>query len=115
MALITKPSTIEKGQEYTLSLSKAELFQIAEIAADSYFSNPVNVQYCVIEYNSDPGNQREYLKFDLSQASPQAVFGVSVKARTTFLLEKIVLKDFDGGTLTVYKANVPAGNDIVVS
>lgn len=110
MALITKPATMNKGEEYTLTLSKTDLFALPEVAADAYFSAEANVAYCVIEYNSDPGNQKQILKFDLSEVEPTAKFKTTATARDSFLLKKIILVDNDSGTMSLQ--TVPSGNDI---
>lgn len=111
MALLTIPSVV-KGTAVSVTLNKTELFALSAVAADAFFSNSTNVKRCVIEYNSDPGNQREILDFDLSQASPTASMLISINARDSFLLERLVLEDYDGGVLVVERANLPSGLDV---
>lgn len=116
MALLTIPSQpLAKASAHTISLNKSDLFALSAISGDAYFSVQANVARCIMEYNSDPGNQREILTFDLSQASPTASFLVSARARSSFLLERIVLEDFDGGTLILTGAQIPSGFTITIA
>jgi hypothetical protein len=116
MALLTIPSQpLAKATNHTITLNKTDLFNISAISIDAYFSVQANVSRCIMEYNSDPGNQKEILTFDLSAASPTATFNVSARARSTFLLERIVLEDFDGGTLILTGAQIPSGFTITIA
>ena len=83
MALLTIPS-VSRGQAASVALSKTELFALAPIAADAYFSVQANVRFCHAVYRSSPGNQLEVVRFDLSAASPTSLFLVSDKSRQTF-------------------------------
>jgi len=114
MPLLSIPASISKGSAQSVTLDKSALFALAAVSGNSYFSNQSNVSRCIVEYNSNPGDQKEYLVFDLSQASPTAVFQVSNRARGSFLLERIVLEDFDEGTLVVDRADLPVGFDVVM-
>ena len=111
MALLTIPS-ITKGTAASVSLNKSDLFALAAVAADAYFSDSDNVKRCVIEFNSDPGNQRKILQFDLSQASPSASLLISSFGRDSYLLERLVLEDNDGGVLILERSELPSGLDI---
>lgn len=113
MALFTIPS-ITKGTAVSVTLNKTDLFALAAVVADAHFSDSDNVKRCVVEYNSDPSNQRKVLDFDLSQASPTASLLISVKGRDTFLLERLVLEDFDGDILILERAELPSGLDISI-
>lgn len=116
MALLTIPTQpLSKATAYTITLSKTDLFALSAISTDAYFSVQANVAKCIMEYNSDPGNQKDILTFDLSQATPSATFQVSTRARTTFLLERIVLTDYDGGTLILTGSQIPSGYTITTA
>jgi hypothetical protein len=114
MPLLTIPSIV-KGVSAAITLDKPTLFSLSSVLADPYFSVQANVKKCIVEYNSDPANEREVLEFDLSQTSPSANFFVSVKARNSFLLERIILEDFDNGTLVIERAALPSGLDVTLS
>lgn len=114
MPILNTPASISKGASQTITLDKSALFSLAAISADSFFSIQTNVKRVIVEYNSDPSNQREYLIFDLSQESPTAIFEVSSRARSSFLLERIVLEDFDEGTFVVERSDLPVGFDVTV-
>jgi len=113
MALLTIPS-ITKGTIATISLDKTELFALAAVAADDYFSVETNVKRCVVELNSDPGNQRKILQFNLSQSTPTASILISLTGRDSFLLESLVLEDYDGGILVLSRSQLPSGLDISI-
>ena len=114
MAVFTIPS-ITKGEASTISLNKNDLLALAAVSADPYFSVSTNVKSVIVEWNSDPGNQKERLLFDFEQASPQASFLVSEKARDEFVLESITLIDFDGGQFLLTGDDLPTGFDISLS
>lgn len=114
MPLFNIPASVAKGSPQTVTLDKSALFALAAVSGDAFFSDEANVSRCIVEYNSNPGDQKEYLVFDLSQASPTAIFQVSQHARNSFLLERIVLEDFDEGTFVVERADLPAGFDVVI-
>jgi hypothetical protein len=109
--LLTIPYAI-KGASTTITLSKSDLFALALVQADSYFSNAAHVRRAFFVYESSPGNQKEILKFDLSQSTPATSLLVSEHARDVFLLAKIILEDFDGGSLVINRSDLPTGNDI---
>jgi hypothetical protein len=112
--LLTIP-VVSKNSSATISLNKADLFSLAQVSADSYFSVQANVQYALVVYDSQVGNQKKLLRFNLSQALPEASFFVSDRGREVFLLERIVLEDFDGGTISIERTQLPSGLDITVS
>jgi hypothetical protein len=114
MPLLSIPASVSKGASQSVTLDKSALFALAAVSGDSFFSVQANVKRVIVEYNSNPGNQREYLVFDLSQESPSATFQVSSRARSSFLLERVVLEDFDEGTLVVERADLPVGYDVTI-
>lgn len=101
MAIITKPSQIDKNEPAVFELSKSELIALPEVAGDSYFSVMSNWSRVVLFYSSSVGNQKAILNFDASQATPTSNFLVSETARDEFEIQKIVIQDADGGFLTV--------------
>lgn len=111
MALLTIPS-VTKGTAVSVSLNKTDLFALAAVAADAYFSVQSNVKRCIIEFNSDPGNQRKILDFDLSQVAPTASFLVSLRGRDSYLFERMFLEDNDGGLLILERSQLPSELDI---
>ncbi len=110
--LLTVPAIVSKGEPAIITLDKSALFSLAAVQADPYFSNPANVRDVFVEFNSEPGNQRKILRFDLSEVTPTAKFLATAHAKDVFLLERILLVDFDEGTLAVERANLPSGLDI---
>lgn len=112
--LLTIPSVVRETTA-TVTLNKQDLFSLAPVSSDPYFSVESNVKSCVVEFNSEPGNQKKILRFDLLQSTPSASFLFSAKAKSSFLLERIVLEDNDGGTFVLKREDLPSGLDISVT
>jgi hypothetical protein len=103
VAIITKPATIEKNSAATIVLNKS---QLASEIADAYYADSANWKEVFIYYKSSTGNQRKILKFNASQTSPEATFLASLKARNIFQVQKIVVMDFDGGSILIPRADL---------
>ena len=101
MPIITKSGSPVKGLPTTFTLNKSDLAAVTSVAADAYFSQMTNWHKVVLVYRSSLGNQYEIVTFDASLASPTASFQVSLKARDIFQIDKIKIKDFDGGIFEV--------------
>ena len=59
---------------------------------------------------SNPSNQRRVVKFDASntaETTALASFFASTKARSVFQVEKIVISDFDNGSLVILRVDIP--------
>jgi hypothetical protein len=65
-----------------------------------------NVKDLLVVYQSTQGNQKEILRFDLSQEEPTATFLVSDRARDEFLLKTLILNDFDNDSLTIQRSQL---------
>jgi hypothetical protein len=105
---------ITKGKPATVQLNKAALFQLSKISSDSYFSLQSNVKTCLVVYKSSVSNQKEILRFDLSEAIPSASFLVSALARGNFELYKVILEDHDKGKLSLKQADLPSSLNITL-
>jgi hypothetical protein len=106
MPIITKPSSIEKGTSASFSLDKSALAAVASVAADSYYSQSSNWKEVFLYYKSSTGNQRKMLKFNAELSSPTANFLASEKARDIFQVQKIVIMDFDGGSILIPRSQL---------
>jgi hypothetical protein len=106
MPIITKPSTIDKNSPAEISLDKAALAAVSSVVADDYFSDSDNWKEVLIYYRSSTGNQREILKFNATVSSPTADFLVSDKALDIFEVQKIVIVDFDAGSITIPRSQL---------
>ncbi len=106
MPIITKPSTIDKNSPAEISLDKAALAAVSSVMADDYFSDSDNWKEVFIYYKSSTGNQREILKFNATVSSPTADFLVSDKALDIFEVQKIVIVDFDAGSITIPRSQL---------
>jgi hypothetical protein len=111
MSLLILP-IIEKGTSATINLDKTALFSLSPVVSDSWYSNPLNVKKCYVEYNSVVGNQNKTLVFDLSQSSPTDSIYFSPRARDEYRLERVILEDFQGGVLVLERADLPSSLDI---
>lgn len=103
---------VSKGSPATITLSKAELFSVPKVQNDAYFFDQTNVESVISVWESNPGHQKQILKFHLIESQPQAQFSISAKARSSFELKRIILCDYDGGSLSLDRADLPAGLDI---
>lgn len=95
MALLTVPSLLLKGLPFTYVLGKTDL--AALITGDAYFADSTNWKKVVVHFKSTTGTEKEKLIFDATQASPQAAFEISTTALNNFVIDHIVVYDFDGG------------------
>lgn len=105
MAILTKPSVINKNTSATFSISKSELASHPSIT-DTYFQNTSNWKSVILVYKSSIGNQNEVLIFDATLATPTSNFLVSVKARDIFQIKRIVINDFDKGYFKIERADL---------
>jgi hypothetical protein len=101
MALLNFSGDVVKGTPTTIALDKSALSALTPVAADLYWAVDANISKVVAHYSSDEGNQRKILTFDYAQASPEASISLSLRARSSYYLDMLVLVDFDGGTLTL--------------
>jgi len=116
MSIITKPA-IQKGQENVITLAKSELAEQAKIVSDSYFSNQSNWKQVVLTYESDEGFQYKQVLFDVDNGLTEAtgLLTLSGGARDNFLVKNIIISDFDGGYLKLYRGDLNTAEfDIIV-
>ena len=106
MTILTKAATPVKGTATLFTLDKAALVALGSVAADPYFSDSANWKSVSLVYSSSVGNQHEIVKFDATKSSPTSKFLVSEYARDVFLIQKIVIKDFDGGAFEVQSSEL---------
>lgn len=111
MAKIVTKNPVVKGAPTTLTLNVEELLNIDAIAGDDYFSVLANLAHANLVYDSNPGNQKEVVSFNLrgleSESTPvTAAFSVTTNARDAFQIQAIVLIDNDGGYLRVSRADL---------
>jgi len=100
-----------KGAPGLVTLDKSALFALSAVQSDAYFSNQMNVSRALFVFEAT-GGQMEVLNFDLSNETPSDTFSLSSRARDSFLLKRVILEDFDGGSLVVDRTELPAGLDI---
>jgi hypothetical protein len=106
MPVLTKAATPIKGTATLFTLDKVALVALGSVAADPYFSDSANWKSVQFNYKSSVGSQRKVVKFNASQNSPTSKFLVSARGRDVFLIQKIVIKDFDGGTFEVQSSEL---------
>lgn len=110
MSIITKPTIIQKQIPANFILNKLNLSNIHIVASDEYFSNINNWKYVIIYYKSTLTKQKEILVFDALEDSPIAKFLISGKAVGSFEVQKIVIQDFDNGTLVIKRNHLDFEN-----
>jgi hypothetical protein len=116
MALLTIPGSLSKGTTFSVTLDKSALFALSSVAGNAHFSTQSNVKSCLIHYTGAiPGAVRGQLKilsFDLSEATPAADFTVSSSCVDTFVIESIVLENFNGSVFKLAASDIPSGLDV---
>ena len=108
MAIITKGSNLQKGNEVEFTLSITHLLAHASVSADNYFSDQSNWDKVFVNYKSSTGNQKEILIFKNvdSGATSTANFGVFSGARDAFEIQSIIIMDKQGGYLHVKRSDL---------
>lgn len=107
MALVTRPLTFTKGEDAVYTLDKTELGLLPEVSGDGYFSIESNWRTVSVVMKSAAGNQTKVLVFDATDPSPTAAFFATLKARDDFEVDRLTIFDFDKGTLTIGRVDLP--------
>lgn len=107
MSIITKPSTIYKNANANFVLNKADLAQHPLVSSDLYFSDTQNWKWVKLLYSSE-GNQFSVVEFITNVSVPIGIFRVSGYARDVFSVDKIIIFDFDGGSLEIPRSQLVA-------
>jgi hypothetical protein len=115
MPILTKPASVVKNVNGEFSLNKTSLAGLPLISADSYFSNDVNWKKVTLHYKSTSSKQYENVIFDATQSQPTAQFFVSEFADDVFVLQHIIVHDFDNGYIFVSRADIPSAGDFDVN
>ena len=106
MAIITRPSSITRGNKAQFTLSKSELAANSVVSNDGYFSSSSVWSTVSLHYKSNSRDQFEEVLFNAQDANPVGDFFVSSYSAGDFLIEYITITDFDGGSLIVQRANL---------
>ena len=110
------PASVAPGTpSSSVTLSPSDLITDMSIAGP-FWSNSANWQSVTFQYADATGNQSAAMDFDM--ATLHSFFRVSPKARRNgWVCTKIVIEDFDGGELTIFRASFPTAVefDITVS
>ena len=109
MSILTKP-TVVKGVQAQFTLSRTLLSEHPMISGDSYFQDVDNWYRINLVYKSSVGSQYEIVEFDATINIPVGKFLVSEKARDVFQIEKLVILDFDGGSLEIPRSSLIASD-----
>lgn len=111
MALITYNVSPAKGITVTGQLDKSGVVALSPIAADSYWSDPLVTEKCIVIYKSTTGNQKRILNFDFTQASPEAPLTFPQRCRNEFSIQKVILLDYLGDKKVVLGSEVDLSAD----
>ena len=110
--IIQRPTLILKDEENIIKISRASVKAIPMVSAHPYFKKVRNWKHIAVHYMSQPENQQEVILFDGSQSEPEGILAVSPRAYNIFILEAIVLHDYDNGWLTIPKELILEANDM---
>lgn len=107
MAIITKGSSVEKGNEVEFTLNITDLLAHASVSGDAYFSVQSNWDKVFVNYTSE-GYQKEILIFNNvdSGTSSAANFGVFSNARDLFEVHSIIIMDKQNGCLKIKRSDL---------
>ena len=113
MAIITKGSSVEKGNEVEFTLNITDLLAHASVSGDAYFSVQSNWDKVFINYASE-GYQKEILIFDGvdSGTSSATNFSVSLNARDVFEISSVIILDKEDDYLKINRADLAGEFDI---
>lgn len=106
MAIISKPTVIYKGIPATITLFKTNLINNHIVSASSRFSDFSNWKDVYINYVSSEGNQRIVVNFDTRDNFQSGEFSASERARDSFLVQSIIITDFDGELLKINRSDL---------
>lgn len=117
MAIITFNTTPERGTSTVVNLNKTELALVSSVAGDTYFSDSSNWNQVIVYFESDTNtSQKELVNFDATQISPSSYFKVSSTSLGNFQVQRLIIKDFDGGFLSVPRSELNTAEfDVVLS
>jgi len=102
MAIISKPVSMAKAVPQPFQLNKTALAAVPKVNNDPFFVVSENWESVAVNYKSVVGNQRVVVVFkDISAAVPSGVFITSLRARSEFEIESIIINDFDNGSLFI--------------
>jgi hypothetical protein len=101
MPIIIKPENVQKNTDNIFLLNKSDLLLNSQVAASPYFSNPIRWSRVELNYISSISNQSVQVYFTASQIVPEGIFRVSIFADDIFLIDSIIIFDFDNGSLRV--------------
>lgn len=106
MAIILKPSNITRGVASQFTLLKTNLISNHVVSANPRFSDFSNWSEVYINYKSSEGNQRTVVNFDADTNFQTGEFFVSQKARSSFIVESMIIVDLDGEVLKIQRSDL---------
>jgi hypothetical protein len=105
--ILTKPANINKGQDNIMTLDRDALLADVIANRDSYFHQLGRWSQVLITYKSSQGEQLNHLEFDpTTGAFPTANFNPSTRARNTWLVQTVMVRDLDEGEIIYYRDEV---------
>ena len=112
--MLTFNPAVSRGASSEVTLEKTAL--LALVSGDDYFADSSNWKKVVVVYESNSNNQKEILSFDASEALPTASFLISDKSDGDFLLDKVIIRDCDGGSFVIGRSSLESLSlDVVIA
>lgn len=106
MAILSFASSPSKNSTTEVTLNKSQLYALAPISGDAFWSDPDNIAQVSVNYESTIGRQNKSLNFDAQTATPTDSISFSSIARDSFQIDTIILRDFDGGKFIISRATL---------
>jgi hypothetical protein len=109
MALITKPTTPEKGEFQNYGLNQSDLISLI---SDVYFQDRTNWQKVILTYVSTVSNQLSIISFTPSEVDNEitALGFFATEARDIFQLSNISIYDKQNGRLRFERSQIPSAS-----
>ena len=103
--MLTKPVVV-KGEPAEFILDMNDVMFLPEVLADSYFSNTHNWKEVTFHYSTEDKLQKETIIFNIDTG--KGIFEVSDFARGSFLIQAIMIHDFDNGKIPIKRSSIEA-------
>lgn len=102
--ILTKPVNTNKGQDNIMTLDRDALLADVIDNKDLYFHQLGRWSQVLITYKSSQGEQLNHLEFDpTTGAFPTANFNPSIRARNTWQVQTVMIRDLDDGEVIYYR------------
>lgn len=101
MAIITKPTSIQKNTPAEFTLDKAALAAVPSVSANAWYGDTNHWKTVTLNYMSVQYGEMLFVKFDATQLSPTGTWLAPSICQDIFEIVSISITDFANGTFRV--------------